>query len=224
VTRKVMAVVALLMVVALTAASLIAGASLPEGVQLPVHWGFDGEPDRFAGKWTALLTPPVLVAALSLLFYFLPALEPRREGLARSQGLYLWGWLALLVMGALVEIAMLSVAFDRGLSTNHLIIGGVGGMLVLIGNQLGKSRRMYLVGVRTPWTLASEEVWIKTHRLAGKLMVGGGVLIVLLALLLVSPGLLAAAGIGVVIVAAGVPVIYSYFLWRREMRSGSASG
>ncbi|HMC92889.1 MAG TPA: SdpI family protein, partial [Allosphingosinicella sp.] len=40
----------------------------------------------------------------------------------------------------------------------------IGAMFVLIGNQLGKSRSMYLVGIRTPWTLASEEVWIRTHR------------------------------------------------------------
>lgn len=215
---------AVLMVASMTAASLIAGASLPEGVQLPIHWGFDGEPDRFAGKWTALLTPPAMVAAISLLFYFLPALEPRREGLARSQGLYAWGWLALLAMGAIIEVALLSLAFDWGLSANHLIIGGVGAMLVLIGNQLGKSRSMYLVGVRTPWTLASEEVWIRTHRLAGKLMVGGGLLLVLLALLLVPPGLMAATGVAVVAFAAGVPAIYSYVLWRREVRSGSPSG
>ena len=60
-------------------------------------------------------------------------------------------------------------------------------MLVPIGNQLGKSRSMYLIGLRTPWTLASEEVWIKTHRLAGKLMIAGGLIAIAAAALALPP-------------------------------------
>lgn len=59
-------------------------------------------------------------------------------------------------------------------AAGRLMVGGLGAMLAMGGNQLGKSRSMYLIGFRTPWTLASEEVRIKTDRLAGKLMVGGG--------------------------------------------------
>lgn len=94
--------------------------------------------------------------------------------------------------------------------------------LVLIGNQLGKSRSMYLIGVRTPWTLASEEVWIRTHRLAGRLMVGGGLAFVVAAFLPLSPQMLQALLFGVIAVAVGVPVVYSYLLWRRE-RAGQPS-
>jgi uncharacterized membrane protein len=96
-------------------------------------------------------------------------------------------------------------------------------MFVLIGNQLGKSRRMYLVGIRTPWTLASEEVWIKTHRLGGKLMVAGGLLIFVSAFVPLPSGLRAglfAVGIAVMV---GVPVVYSYWLWRREKGAAQAS-
>jgi uncharacterized membrane protein len=82
---------------------------------------------------------------------------------------------------------------------------------------------MYLVGIRTPWTLASEEVWIKTHRLGGKLMVAGGLLLMISAFAPVPSGLrgtLFAVGIGVMV---GVPVVYSYWLWRRERSAAQAS-
>lgn len=92
------------------AAALAVGSSAPADMQLPVHWGLNGEPDRFAGKWEALLTIPALTAAVSLLFYFIPAIEPRREGLARSQGLYLWGWVAILLMGSVIQLATVSLA------------------------------------------------------------------------------------------------------------------
>jgi uncharacterized membrane protein len=95
---------------------------------------------------------------------------------------------------------------------------------MLIGNQLGKSRSMYLIGLRTPWTLASEEVWIKTHRLCGKLMVAGGLAMVATALLPVPSGLLATVCAAVILVSAGVPILYSFLAWRRERSADQASG
>ena len=223
-SRKIVSIAAVLVVLSMAAASLIAGSMLPAEVRLPVHWDLLGRPDRFADKWIALLAPAATIGLVSLLFHFLPALEPRKEGLARSQGLYLWGWLALLLMGAVIELALLSEAFGWGIRTAHLIAGGVGAMLMLIGNQLGKSRSMYLMGVRTPWTLASEEVWIKTHRLCGKLMVVGGLAMIVAALLPVPSGVLATVCVAVILVAAGVPILYSFIAWRRETRTDQASG
>ena len=89
-------------------------------------------------------------------------------------------------------------------------------MILVIGNQLGKSRSMYLVGIRTPWTLASEEVWVRTHRLGGKLMVLAGLAMIGAALLPLPSGLLWTVLIAAVILAAVVPIVYSYLLWRRE--------
>jgi len=218
-TRNSVAIASALMVGTMIAVALGVGAIIPDDLRLPTHWGVNGEADAFSGKWPALLMPAGIVAAVSLLFNFLPVLEPRREGLERSQGLYLWGWAALLMMGGAIQLAVVSVALGWGIPANQLIVGAVGIMLVIIGNQLGKSRSMYLVGIRTPWTLASEEVWIKTHRLGGKLMVAGGVVLAMAALLPLPSGLLATILLAVVALAAGVPALYSFLLWRREKRS-----
>jgi uncharacterized membrane protein len=215
-TRKSVGLAAVLTVATLAGASAWVALSLPGDVQLPVHWGLDGEADRFSGKWTALMMPPLIVAAVSLLFFFLPSLEPRKQGLERSQGLYLWGWIAMLLMGTAIELAVVSTALGWDLPVNRLITGGVGATLLLIGNQLGKSRSMYLIGLRTPWTLASEEVWIRTHRLAGKLMVLAGLLIMAGALLPLPPAMLMQAMLAIVVATAAVPIVYSYLLWRRE--------
>ena len=223
-TRNSVGLASLLVVATLGAAAVIGGMAMPDGIQLPTHWGTNGEPDAFADKWTALLLPVALVAGVSLLFYFLPSLEPRREGLARSQGLYLWGWIAILMVGAVIQLALLSTGLGWGIPVNHLIVGAIGVMLVLIGNQLGKSRSMYLIGLRTPWTLASEEVWIKTHRLCGKLMVAGGIAMVIASLLPRPSGLLATVALLVIVVAAGVPILYSFIAWRRERRADQARG
>ena len=216
--RKSVGAAAMLVVVTMGIASMVAGVMLPADVQLPYHWGLDGEPDGLTGKWTALLLAPATIGAVSLLFYFMPTIEPRREGLARSQGLYLWGWVGLLLVGAMMEVVLLSAGFGWGLPVNRLLVGAVAVMLVMIGNQLGKSRSMFLIGLRTPWTLSSEEVWIKTHRLCGKLMVSGGLVMLAAALLPLPVAVLVGITIGVIAVSAGVPIVYSYIAWRRETR------
>jgi uncharacterized membrane protein len=219
VNRNSLALASALVVATMLGVAYVVGSSVPGDLPLPTHWGLDGKPDAFSDKWTALSLPAFITGGLSLLFYFLPTLEPRKQGLERSQGLYLWGWASLLLMGGILQLAVVSLALRWGLHANHLVVGGVGLMLVMIGNQLGKSRSMYMVGIRTPWTLASEEVWIKTHRLGGKLMVLAGLLMVVAALLPIPSGPLVAVTGTAIAVAAGVPVVYSFLLWRRERRA-----
>jgi len=211
-----------LIVLTMAGIALYVGSGLPGDAQLPIHWNVEGQADGFAGKWQALLMPAGLATAMSLLFFFLPALEPRRQGLERSQGLYLWGWAALLLMSVMIEIVTVSAALGWDIAPDRLILGAVGVMLVMIGNQLGKSRSMYMVGIRTPWTLASEEVWIKTHRLGGKLMAIAGT-VMLIAALIPMPSapriVVLAAVIGIAVLA---PLVYSYLLWRREAADQSS--
>jgi uncharacterized membrane protein len=204
------------MVIVFLAVAAAVGSSLPADIRLPTHWGLDGRPDGYSGKWPALLLPAIMTALLSLLFWFLPALEPRGRNFIRSTGLYLWSWAALLLVMAAIQLAIVAVPLHWHLRVDHIMAGAVGLMFLLIGNQLGKSRSMYMVGIRTPWTLASEEVWIKTHRLGGKLMVLGGLVMVAASFLPIPPDLFAGLFGAVIAMIAGVPIVYSYLLWRRE--------
>jgi len=223
-TRKSLAIASVIVVGLMTAAALAIGSSIPADVMLPTHWGADGRPDDYSGKWTALLMPAALVAGVSLLFYFIPAIEPRKGGLERSQGLYLAAWAGMLLIGCFILLAVASAAFHWPIHGTSFILAGVGAIFVLIGNQLGKSRSMYLIGIRTPWTLASEDVWIKTHRLAGKLMVAGGLLLLVAAFLPLPSGLVATLTISIIAIAVGMPLLYSFLLWRRERQSDQSSG
>jgi uncharacterized membrane protein len=216
--RTGMGIASALVVLLMAATAALVAASVPGDVRLPIHWNMAGQPDNYAGKWSALMMPAGIAAGLSAFFYLLPALEPRGRNLARSQGLYFWGWASMLLMLVAVEAITVSVAFGWHWRVFHILAAAIGAMFVLMGNQLGKSRSMYLVGIRTPWTLASEEVWIRTHRLGGKLMVGGGLLLVVLAFLPVPSGPFSAAFAGVIGIMIVVPVVYSYLLWRRQAK------
>jgi uncharacterized membrane protein len=87
----------------------------------------------------------------------------------------------------------------------------VGLLLVILGNFMGKLTRNFFIGIRTPWTIASEEVWLRTHRLGGKLFVVAG-LVLFFSSLLGGGWIPAAVAIGA---AALISVVYSYLLYRR---------
>jgi len=89
-------------------------------------------------------------------------------------------------------------------------------MIALLGNVLGKVRRNFFVGIRTPWTIANEQVWNATHRLGAKTFFAGG-LLGLVAVILRAPFWLPVTA---VIVAVLIPVIYSLMFYKQlERRS-----
>ena len=82
--RKTMAGASIaLMLLMITVAAWVA-KRLPGAVPLPTHWNIQGQPDAFSEKWTALLMPVLIAGGISLIFYVLPLLEPRRQHLQRS--------------------------------------------------------------------------------------------------------------------------------------------
>jgi uncharacterized membrane protein len=100
----------------------------------------------------------------------------------------------------------------------RFFLGGLCLFFALIGNVLGKVRRNFWMGVRTPWTLASEAVWNQTHRLAAWLFVAAGLLG--FALVMVLPPSAVWVLLAVLLPAALLPVVYSLVLYKRLEREG----
>jgi len=97
---------------------------------------------------------------------------------------------------------------------------GVGLTFIVLGNYLGRVEPNWFIGIRTPWTLESETVWRKTHRIAAWFFVLGGVIVVASALV---PGVeTEMAFVATLVLAAAVPAALSYILWWREQRDANA--
>lgn len=141
---------------------------------LPMHWNAAGQVDGYGPRWQVWLLGPVAMGALLLLGLALPWLSPRQYEVQASGATY--GYLMTLPVAlmACVEALVLASALGVSLDIGRIVpaLGCVA--LILTGNPLGKVRRNFFMGIRTPWTLASERVWYATHRLAGRLMVGSG--------------------------------------------------
>ena len=88
----------------------------------------------------------------------------------------------------------------------------VGVVFIIIGNYLPKCRQSYTVGIKLPWTLASEDNWNRTHRMAGGLWMVGGAVVLLMGL---TGKAYVAVFLSVTAVMVLVPTIYSYLLYRK---------
>ncbi|MDX1934201.1 MAG: SdpI family protein [Capsulimonadales bacterium] len=180
--------------------------------RLPVHWDWLGRPDGWADKGVAAFLIPNLTAALLLLMHLLPRFSPKRlsiEAFAETY-YYVFALIGGLMMHLHAMTLLGGLMPDRDWS--RCLLTGLFLFFGLLGNLLGKVRRNLWVGIRTPWSLASDSIWNATHRLAARLMTG----LCFLAILLLWLGASPAVGLVLLGVAVIAPVVYSYLLFRRE--------
>ena len=181
--------------------------------EIPIHWNWRGEVDRYASKLQFLLYQGGVGALLFVTFTYLPQLDPRRKNYERFGRAY--GMLAVAIAGFLSGVGLVAIAVALGypVSMERLLPVGVSFLFAVIGNYLTTVKPNYFVGIRTPWTLESEYVWRKTHRLGGRLWFYGGLLLAVLCLFLEQAAVFAVLLAGVAVLAL-VPVVYSYWLYR----------
>ena len=190
---------------------------LPE--QVPTHWNIEGEPDQWSPKEhilpTFLMLPCTMIVLLGVTLV-LPWLSPEKFSVDTFRGTY--GYVMMLVVALMgyMHVVILLASMGHHEYLARLLGGGIFLFFALLGNVLGKVRRNFWVGVRTPWTLASERVWNQTHRLAAWLFVAAGA-IGFVAMMFGAPFVVCFVAL---IVAALIPVIYSLVLYKRLQKEG----
>lgn len=208
-------IIVVVSVTGMLAVSAWAWGQIPDGAQIPIHWGLDGQPNGWAPKWVGLLMTPGLGVVLGGVFLTIPRFDPRREHLVASTQ----AWVAITgsAMLLLLAVHVLVIALTLGatIDMGRLLGVGIGLLFAVIGNFLGKTRSNWFMGIRTPWTLSSERSWTKTHRLGGRLFMAVGLLSIVLGLL-TSDQMVFFALVPGLLVAAVVPIVYSYFVWRDD--------
>jgi uncharacterized membrane protein len=190
---------------------------LPE--RLPVHWDIRFEPDQFVERAEALtyfLIPPLAMAGFLLLAHVLPWLSPRHFKVDSFRRVYDYVIALVVALFAYLHVMLLWSYIAGGAAPGRLIVAGFFLFFALIGNVMGQVQRNFWVGVRTPWTLASEAVWIRTHRVAAWLYVPLGIL----GFVAVLAGAPLAVCFVVFLVVALLPVFYSLALYKRLERQG----
>jgi uncharacterized membrane protein len=186
--------------------------SLP--AEIPVHWNMAGRPDSTMARLPGAFLLPGLGLAIWVLFLVLPRFDRRRGPYDRFWESY-WavcGLILLFLFGA--EVLVLGIALGWPIDVVQGLFFGAGILFVFVGRLLPRLSRNRWMGIRTPWTLASETVWKKTHRVGmHAFVVCGGALAA--AALLPHPARLWVAGLAFGLTVS-VPAAYSYVAWRHE--------
>lgn len=212
--------IALGLTVATFAASALLYPALPE--RIPIHWNIHGKIDGWGSKtWAVFLMPGMMIGMLAL-FAALPTLSPKNFEVDTFKETYLYLMLTVVGLFMYIHAVTLYAAWNgvhgvKGLDTGRLLVGGIFLFFGLMGNVMGKVRRNFYIGIKVPWTLASDRVWNDTHRLAAWTMVGGSVI----GILIIVTGLSMSAAFVVLIGSTFIPVVYSFVHYKDLERRGA---
>jgi uncharacterized membrane protein len=192
------------------------------------HWGIEDKPDGKPIARDDVLPVFLIVPGMMGLFVgltaVLPWLSPKRFTVDEFRGTYNYVMALVVLMFGWMQAGILIGAVWPTIGVGRLLMGGVFLFFALLGNVLGKVRRNFWMGVRTPWTLASEPVWTQTHRLAAWLFTAAGV-VGFVAVLIPAPFLVVlAVSLSVILAAALISVFYSLVLYKRLEKAGKLNG
>jgi uncharacterized membrane protein len=190
---------------------------LPEVV--PSHWDLAGHVNGYLPRFIAVAIVPAIAVLTSVLAIVLPAISPRNYRFGGAVNEYYEAMIAVLAMLVAVHFLLLRAEIMGKAPPIALIFALIGLLLAALGVLIGKVPKNFFMGIRTPWTLANDEVWLRTNRLASRLMVVGGLAIVVLSVL--PPAWMIGAFVAIILIAALVPIVYSYALYKRIEGFGS---
>lgn len=198
------------------ALSFIAGiifySSLP--ATMPVHWNAFGEPDRYAGKMFALFFIPALMVLLTLMFKYLPKIDPKLA--ASSSTIKSTDIINQVLMLGLAAIQGFIIAYGYGVELDILmvVIPFIGILFITIGNYLPRMKPSRFVGIKTPITKNNEHIWRKTHQLSAKIFFWGGFLIIVTVFL---PGMVQLISFLTLIALVSILSVFSSFFVSKKI-------
>lgn len=192
-------------------------------IEVATHWGASGVPNGWTPRFWAVAMWPLLIVAMAGLAVLLPKISPRKFEIKPFAATY--GLLMLAIQAFLLVVGVCAMLAGAGYHVPIPLVGtlAIGVLFMVLGNCMGKLRKNFFIGIRSPWTLASSAVWERTHRLGGWLFMLAGIIWVVTGLAVApqhsTPWLVAA-----VVIAALIPYVYSYFIYQRLLAQRKLEG
>jgi len=186
--------------------------------QMAVHWNEQGVADGYGSRFMGIWFLPLMTIGLTLLLLGIPRIDPLKKNIDQFKKEYYT--FILLFVFFFIYLHGISLLFNLGVQFNLLtvMIPAFAGFFYYIGVMMEKAKRNYFIGVRTPWTLADDEVWNETHRVGAKGFKIGGVITLLG---VVFPSLAIWLMMVPLLVVSVFIVVYSYVVFRRLHPNGN---
>lgn len=179
---------------------------LPES--MPIHFDAKGNPNGYGSRLVYVFMP----IGLYFLMLVLPKIDPRKANYAVFEGSYYKIRLIMAIFFGLINAMVIWSVLNEANAVHKLIPLTIFLLLMLIGNYLGNVRPNYFVGIKVPWTLNSDEVWTRTHKMAGKLWFWGSLAGMALYFVVPKPEWVFVPLLVIIVV---VPMVYSYVIYQK---------
>lgn len=181
------------------------------------HWGGDGVADGSAPKAFMVFGMPMILLALQWFMLFMTTLMEKNNA-PQNNKIVAMTYGIVPAISLVVHVFIYSIALEKEWNLFALLPVLLGALFMYIGNYLPKTTRNRTTGIKLRWTMGNDENWQKTHRLGGKIWFWGGMVIMATALLPVK--ITVAVMIGMIVVSAVVPTIYSYSIYKKHKAAG----
>lgn len=194
--------------------SVIVYTELPD--LMAVHFDTNNNPDSYWQKGTFLLLYSLFLIALPFLMKIGRKIDPKSKNYDKfGPAFEIFRFAITLLMSGLLAFTLL---YNLGYGVNIQIVTltGIGLLFIVVGNYLTQIRPAFFIGIRTPWTLSNEEVWRKTHRVAGPLWMISGIVFIISAFIdgQIAFGLI----IFFISISVVLPMLFSYVLYKKITR------
>ena len=180
-------------------------------LEIPTKWYSDGTVGQYMPKEFTVFGMPLFFILMNALVHFAMNTDPKRQNIG-SMMRTLGKWIIPVLSVVTVPMALLwGMGYQIPISRILPILLGI--LFVVIGNYFPKTRRSYTTGIKTPWTLNSDENWRRTHHVAAFLWIAAGIAMIAMAFL--PQNIVQLVIVGMIIVLIVVPYAYSYTLYRK---------
>lgn len=184
---------------------------LPETVI--IHWNFEGQADGWGTKSLLTLFFPLLIIGIYIMFRFLPRLDPKKENYIKFDTTYHLFKLLIILFSVVIYFVSVYINLGYDLPMSDIMTWMVGSLFIIIGILIRNVKQNWFMGIRTPWTLSSQEVWDKTHKMARKVFIIGGVAFLFMPY--ASPTQVPIIFILVILMIVGGSFGYSYWIYNK---------
>lgn len=168
-------IIALMIIIGLSfSLSIYFSPQMPE--LMASHWNANGEVDGYMPKNWGLFFMPILSIFLLGLLIIVPKIDPLRKNI-ETFNKYFYGFLIAIFI-FLFYLHVLTLMWNLGYRFELIryLAPGFALLFFYCGILIEHAKKNFSIGIRTPWTLSSDTVWDKTHKIGGKLFKIAGIL------------------------------------------------
>ncbi|MBN1386194.1 SdpI family protein [Candidatus Woesearchaeota archaeon] len=192
-------------------AGIIIYPKMPD--QVASHWNTQGEVNGYMSKFWGLFLMPFVSLALFILFLILPMIDPLKNNIKKFRSYFDAFILLMIIFMAYIYALTIMANLGKEFNMTLAMIPALAILFYFTGILLEKSKRNWFIGIRTPWTLSSDKVWDKTHRL-GAILFKISAVIILTAL--VFPDYVVWLILVPILASAIIPLVYSYIIYPKQ--------